>query len=197
MSWKKHTLVALTALVLMLAVVCASGCMGSTVTAPAGDIKKFSSAEEIRDYIKNNTQLALESDYYADGGWATDRMVAVPAMAAQESSAKGASLSGALPSSGSIGSPGHSETNIQVAGVDEPDFVKNDARYIYVIAGSTLTIVDAYPALSASILSKTGLEDTPREIFINGDRLVLLKTGTSDITESDTPQATDIAARLP
>ena len=63
----------------------------------------------------------------------------------------------------------------------EPDFVKNDARYIYVISGSTLTIVDAYPATSASVLSKTELEDTPREIFINGDRLVLLKTGSSDI----------------
>ena len=193
MSWKKQTLVALTALVLMLAVVCASGCMGSTVTAPAGDIKKFSSAEEIREYIKNNTQLAQESDYSTDGTWAT---TAAPVMAMAESSAKGASLSAALPSAGSVGSPGYSETNVQVAGVDEPDFVKNDARYIYVIAGSTLTIVDAYPASSASILSETGLEDTPRELFISGDRLVLLKSGTSEITEGDTPQGTDIAAKV-
>jgi len=196
MSRRKLTLVAISALVLILTAVVASGCMGSAATAPAGDIKKFSSAEEIRDYLKNNTQLAQDSDYYADGAWSTDRMVAVPVMAVQESSAKGASLSGALPSSGSIGSPGYSETNVQVAGVDEPDFVKNDARYIYVISGSTLTIVDAYPASSASILSKTEIEDTPREIFITGDRLVLLKTGTSDITESDTPQGTDIAAKM-
>ncbi|MCX5841692.1 MAG: beta-propeller domain-containing protein, partial [Deltaproteobacteria bacterium] len=70
-------------------------------------------------------------------------MGAVPAMAVQESSTKGASLSGALPSTGEIGSVDYSQTNVQVAGVDEPDFVKNDARYIYVISGSTLTIVDA------------------------------------------------------
>jgi uncharacterized secreted protein with C-terminal beta-propeller domain len=181
---------------LILAAVIASGCMSSTATAPAGDIKKFSSADEIRNYIENNTQLAQDSDYYADGAWSADRMVAVPAMAVQESAAKGASLSGALPSSGSISSPGYSETNVQVAGVDEPDFVKNDARYIYVLSGSTLTIVDAYPASSASILSKTEIEDTPREIFINGDRLILLKTGTSEISESETPQGTDVASKV-
>jgi len=67
-------------------------------------------------------------------------------MAAQESATKGVSLSGALPSAAGIGSPDYSQTNIQVAGVDEPDFVKNDPHYIYVISGSTLTIVDAYPA---------------------------------------------------
>ncbi|MFA4826020.1 MAG: beta-propeller domain-containing protein [Methanoregula sp.] len=196
MSRKKHTLVALTALVLILAAVIASGCMSSPVTAPAGDIKKFSSADEIREYIRNNTQLAQESDYYPDGTWTMDRMVPVPVMAVQESSAKGASLSGALPSTGSVSSPGYSATNVQVAGVDEPDFVKNDARYIYVISGSTLTIVDAYPASSASILSKTELEDTPREIFISGDRLVLLTTGTSEFTESDMAQGTDTAAKV-
>ena len=182
MSHRKLTLLALTTLVLMLALVIASGCMGSTVTAPAGDIKKFSSADEIREYIKNTTQLTQDAYYSTNGGWATDRMGAVPAMAVQESSAKGASLSGALPSAGGIGSPDYSQTNVQVAGVDEPDFVKNDARYIYVISGSTLAIVDAYPASSASVISKTELEDTPREIFINGDRLVLLKTGSEEIS---------------
>ena len=198
MSRRKLTLIVLTTLVLILAAVIASGCMSTTVSAPAssGDIKKFSSADEIRDYIRNNTQLAQGSDYYTDGMIATDRMVAVPVMAVQESSAKGASLSGALPSTGSVSSPGYSATNVQVAGVDEPDFVKNDARYIYVISGSTLTIVDAYPASSASIISKTELEDTPREIFISGDRLVLLTTGISDLTESDTAQGTDTAAKV-
>ena len=182
MSHRKLSLIALTTAVLILALVLSSGCMTSTVTAPSGDIKKFSSADEIREYIKNNTQLAQDAYYSTNGVLAKDRMGAAPAMAVQESSAKGASLSGALPSAGGIGSPGYSQTNVQVAGVDEPDFVKNDARYIYVISGNTLTIVDAYPATSASVLSKTELEDTPREIFINGDRLVLLKTGSAEVS---------------
>ena len=192
MSHRKHFLIVLATVVLMLAAVLASGCMSSPATAPSGDIKKFSSADEILDYIKNNTQLVQDENYRTDGA-----LVAAPApIAAAQESTKGVSLSGAFPSAAGIGSPDYSQTNVQVAGVDEPDFVKNDARYIYVISGNTLTIVDAYPATSASVLSKTELEDTPREIFINDDRLVLLKTGTSDIEDSGKPQGTDIAAKI-
>ncbi|MDO9324490.1 MAG: beta-propeller domain-containing protein, partial [Methanoregula sp.] len=195
MSCRKYTRVALTMLVLILAAVIASGCMGSVATAPAGDIKKFSSAEEIRDYIRNNTRLAGDSNYATDRAWATGRDFVV-LEAARDSSAKGTVQSAALPSSMGMGSPGYSETNVQVAGVDEPDIVKNDGRYIYVISGSTLTIVDAYPASSATIRSKTDIEDTPREIFITGDRLVLLKTGTSDLAESDGTPGTDDTAKM-
>jgi inhibitor of cysteine peptidase len=193
MSHEKFSLIVVTVFVLMLAAVIAGGCVSSTVTAPSGDIKKFGSADEIRDYIKNNTQLIQDENYRTDAGWAP---APVPVMAAQESSAKGVSSSGILSSAGGLGSPGYSQTNVQVAGVDEPDFVKNDDRYIYVISGSTLAIVDAYPATSASVLSKTELEDTPREIFINRDRLVLLKTGTSDMEVSGTPQSTDNVAKV-
>lgn len=185
MSHRKFSLIALTTLTLIVVAVIATGCINSTVTAPSGEIKKFGSTDEIRDYIKNNTQLAQES-YYNTNGWvATDRMTAVPAMAVQESAAKGASIAGALPSAAGFGSPDYSQTNVQVAGVDEPDFVKNDGRYIYVISGTTLAIVDAYPATSASVLSKTELEDTPREIFISGDRLVLLKSGSEEVTSTE------------
>jgi len=196
MSHRKLSLIALTTLMLIVVAVIASGCMGSTVTAPSGDIKKFGSPEEIRDYIKNNTQLAQESYYNTNGMLATDRMTAVPVMAVQESAAKGTSLAGALPSAAGFGSPDYSQTNVQVAGVDEPDFVKNDGRYIYVISGSTLAIVDAYPAASASVISKTELEDSPREIFINGDRLVLLKTGSEEIASTEDQPGTVSAGKM-
>jgi inhibitor of cysteine peptidase len=185
MTHRKHSLIALTILMLIVVTVIATGCMNSTVTAPSGDIKKFGSTDEIRDYIKNNTQLAQESYYNTNGMVATDRMTAVPVMAFQESAAKGTSIAGALPSTAGFGSPDYSQTNVQVAGVDEPDFVKNDGRYIYVISGTTLAIVDAYPATSASVISKTELEDSPREIFINGDRLVLLKSGSEEVASTE------------
>ena len=185
MTHRKLSLIALTALMLVVVAVIATGCMNSTVTAPSGDIKKFGSPDEIRDYLKNNTQLAQESYYNTNGMVATDRMTAVPVMAVQESAAKSTSVAGALPSAAGFGSPDYSQTNVQVAGVDEPDFVKNDGRYIYVISGTTLAIVDAYPATSASVISKTELEDSPREIFINGDRLVLLKSGSEEVASTE------------
>jgi inhibitor of cysteine peptidase len=185
MTHRKLSLIALTALMLVVVAVIATGCMNSTVTAPSGDIKKFGSTDEIRDYLKNNTQLAQESYYNTNGMVATDRIASVPAMSVQESAAKGTSVAGALPSAAGFGSPDYSQTNVQVAGVDEPDFVKNDGRYIYVISGTTLAIVDAYPATSASVISKTELEDSPREIFINGDRLVLLKSGSEEVASTE------------
>ena len=51
----------------------------------------------------------------------------------------------ARPESGNGGASSYSGTNNQVAGVDEADFVKNDAKYIYVAQGSTFRIVEAWP----------------------------------------------------
>ena len=182
MTRSASPLLVLTGLVLLAAII-AAGCAGSVVTpAIAGDIKKFGSADEIRDYIKNNTALAGDEDYYyTNGVVGRDTVlrgdVVVPQAAVAESAvAKGSSLSAGWAG----GSTDHSTTNVQVAGVDEPDFIKNDGKYIYVITGQTLTIVDAYPAASASVISRTEIEDTPRDIFIDGNRLVLFVTGTAD-----------------
>jgi uncharacterized secreted protein with C-terminal beta-propeller domain len=170
---------------LVLAAAIAAGCAGTgVVPAVAGDIRKFSSVDEIRDYIRNNTAIAGEPDYNYGGSWPA-RDVVIPQAAVAES-AKGVSAPTA-----SVGSTDHSTTNVQVAGVDEPDFVKNDGKYIYVITGQTLAIVDAYPAASASVVSRTEIADLPRDIFINGNRLVLFATGTED---TDTQSTGDRAA---
>jgi inhibitor of cysteine peptidase len=70
-----------------------------------------------------------------------------------------------------------SGTNIQVAGVDEADFLKTDGKYAYLISGSKLTIVDAYPPENAKIVAKTVLDmpegQSLQNMFLNGDRLVI------------------------
>jgi inhibitor of cysteine peptidase len=167
------------------AAIIAAGCTGSVVTPAAGDIKKFSSTDEIREYIKNNTAIAAEEEGYGYGeSWAvTDMVVPQRAAGAESAVAKGMAVPGAA-SAITAGSADHSTTNVQVAGVDEPDYVKNDGKYIYVITGQTLAIVDAYPATSASVVSKTEIEDSPKDIFINGNRLVLFTTGTEETDTS-------------
>src|SRR5512137_204812 len=176
----RNTLPLIVLALLVVAAIIAAGCTGSVVAPVTGDIKKFSSADEIREYIKNNTALADENGY-GESWAATDMAIAPRAAVAESAVAKGVSLSAQ-----SIGSADHSTTNVQVAGVDEPDFVKNDGKYIYVIAGQTLAIVDAYPAASASVVSKTEIEDSPKDIFIDGNRLVLFVTGSrdSDVTST-------------
>jgi inhibitor of cysteine peptidase len=187
MTRSASLLLVLTGLVLLSAII-AAGCTGSVVTPATGDIKKFSSTDEIRDYIRNNTALAGADDYeYATSGvWAQDAAMPVPVgtSAPRAALAESVVAKGVSQSTGSVGSADHSTTNVQVTGVDEPDFVKNDGRYIYVITGQTLAIVDAYPATSASVISRTEIEDTPRDIFIDGNRLVLFVTGTEDTDTS-------------
>jgi uncharacterized secreted protein with C-terminal beta-propeller domain len=71
-------------------------------------------------------------------------------------------------------SPSYSTTNIQVAGVDEPDIVKTDGVYLYVVAKQSIFIIKAYPAVEATILSKITINNvTISNIFIRGDDLVV------------------------
>lgn len=72
----------------------------------------------------------------------------------------------------------YSETNIQVEGVDEPDIVKTDGNYLYIIANSKLYIVKAYPPEDAEVLSIIELDEYVylNDLFINDDRLVIFVT---------------------
>jgi len=70
--------------------------------------------------------------------------------------------------------PSHSETNAQVAGVDELDTVKNDGTYIYTITNNTVAIVLAYPVIEAKLLAHVSVNGTLQGIFVDGNRLVVV-----------------------
>lgn len=79
--------------------------------------------------------------------------------------------------SSTSGAADYSTTNVQVAGVDEADIVKNDANYIYMIKGRSIRIVKAAPAGAMQEVSRVAVDDTsftPSEMFINGDVLVVV-----------------------
>ncbi len=69
----------------------------------------------------------------------------------------------------------YSKTNVQVPGVDEPDIVKTDGTYLYIVSYNNVTIVKAYPAQDAAIISKITFNDSLSisNIFIDGARLVV------------------------
>ena len=76
----------------------------------------------------------------------------------------------------------YSTTNVQVENVDEPDYLKNDSKYVYIVSQNTLTIIDAYPAESAEIILKIALDIESQWIqnmFLNDDRLVIFYNGQS------------------
>ncbi len=144
------------------------------------ELKKFSSAYELREYMKASAQ--------STGAFAGSVM----GRAITQEGATGAAVpiqSGVMPKAvtSNIQAPSgetatdYSKTNIQVEGVDEADFVKNDRKYIYVIAQNKLVILDAFPASDATILSSTLIQGRPKDLFVNGDRLLIFMEDTDTV----------------
>ncbi|MFH1229335.1 MAG: beta-propeller domain-containing protein, partial [Candidatus Aenigmatarchaeota archaeon] len=106
---------------------------------------------------------------YLGMGYATNSMTKA---VSQEATSSGSAPTAVSSDTGRTSSD-YSKTNIQVEGVDEPDFVKNDGKYIYVVSGRKLYIVDAYPAESSKIISQLEFNGTPQDILINGDRMTV------------------------
>src|SRR3989454_1150179 len=78
-------------------------------------------------------------------------------------------------SSGSVSLvPNHSETNVQVAGVDELDMVKTDGTYLYTVTNNTVAIVLAYPSTDARLLARVTVNDSIQGIFIDGNKLAIV-----------------------
>jgi len=72
-----------------------------------------------------------------------------------------------------------SETNIQVQGVDEADIVKNDGRYIYVVNGGEIRIIDAYPAETMKEVTKFKMKEegsTAQQLYLNDGQLIVVGT---------------------
>ena len=69
----------------------------------------------------------------------------------------------------------YSQTNVQVAGVDEPDVVKTDGTYLYVVSNGKIIIVKAYPTEDADIECEITFNDSVyvQNVFISDLRLVV------------------------
>jgi uncharacterized secreted protein with C-terminal beta-propeller domain len=72
----------------------------------------------------------------------------------------------------------YSKTNVQVQEVDEADIIKTDGTNIYVVTGSCMHILKAYPATDAKILSTLRFAGHPSALYASGDRVVLIATHT-------------------
>lgn len=105
---------------------------------------------------------------YADGAAGPPRASGVNAGAEQGGA-------GAFDSNGAQASSAksYSETNTQVAGVDEADIVKTDGKRIFVLHGSALLINEAWPAESLATKGAAVIEGYPSEMYLAGDRVVV------------------------
>jgi uncharacterized secreted protein with C-terminal beta-propeller domain len=70
----------------------------------------------------------------------------------------------------------HSETNVQVAGIDEGDRVEFDSDFIYMLSGSDVVILNAWPADQLSVASRISVVGNTIAEYLHGDRLTVIST---------------------
>ncbi len=156
------------------------------IQTESNDIQTFSSLGELKSFLEENQGGGIYSA--GVGGANMEGFSASVGERTKESATAPAKTS----------ADDFSTTNIQVEGVDEADIVKNDGKYIYIISGKRLFIVDAFPAENMEILSETELEGYPTEMFVNKDKLVLFVSSYKnrpetaaliyDITDRENPE---------
>ena len=122
------------------------------------EMKAFSSYDELSEYLKNTYQNGTYGGFYYGGA----RKGAVTLDAGWDA-----------PSNAGESAPDFSTTNVQVAGVDEPDIVKTDGEYLYMVSNEQIYIIRAYPPENATVLSVITGDMRPEHIFINENTLVI------------------------
>lgn len=164
---------------------------GLTGDKPSDDIIRVTSDAELKSFLEKY-QISYEyssADIFrtAAFGNSADKTSEVMAM---DSSGAGRDLGTESPApmpdfspsskdaaSSSAAASDYSETNIQVKGVLEADFVKNDGKYIYIIRGQELLIVDSYPPESASVVYEGKIKgQSCGSLFLNEDHLIVFTT---------------------
>src|SRR3989344_1607085 len=105
-------------------------------------VRQFNSLQEIESFLKENSDGSYNGyGLYAEKSFATGGVAPAQAGASEDTGRSSASY--------------YSKTNVQIGGVDEPDIVKNDGKYIYTVVDSKkVVIVNAYPADDMKILSE-------------------------------------------
>ena len=141
------------------------------------EIKKISSQEELKNILEASS---LFSSNFYDTNILTRNMAVSEEMMFDSFDGITTSAPTAKVESGGTD---YSTTNVQVANVDEPDYIKNDSKYVYIVSRNTLSIIDAYPAEDAKVILKIALDIESQYIqnmFLNEDRLVIFYNGQSD-----------------
>ena len=146
------------------------------------EIKKISSQQELQNILEASSSFSGSFDPRIMRSFAVDDGMVLESSAESFDTAVGAPMPEGE-SSKSQGGTDYSTTNVQVQNVDEPDYLKNDSKYVYIVSQNTLSIIDAYPAEDAKLILKIALDIESQYIqnmFLNEDRLVIFYNGQSD-----------------
>ena len=144
----------------------------SGIFAAGAAIEPFDSCDGFLDYARRQA-LDLVGPYGLNGYqgpyYFDDVALSLDSASVRESAPSTAAASGAVKGSD------YSGTNVQVAGVDEPDLVKTDGERIFVIAQGRLFWIDA--SGTPEVVATLQLDGWGQQMFLSGDRLLVMTSG--------------------
>lgn len=149
---------------------------GSLVSEANAGLQKFESCSEMKKYMEDNSYNRGPDVMYMNSGIKESAPTTSDSTSVSPSSTTAAPAPGGA-EMGSAKGVEHSDTNVQVAGVDEADIVKNDGQYVYTLKGNTVRIVEAYPPTTMKELTKVTFTDDnfyPSEMYVDANRLVVV-----------------------
>ncbi len=129
---------------------------GGEAVAMAGALQPFNTCDTVLQYFKDQAPAYL-IDREGHGR--------------DESAQAGAADSAGAAAATRNSAPAYSKTNVQEAGIDEPDIVKTDGKRIVAVAQSRVHLVDATG--DKMKLRKTLPDTMARNLFLSGDRLLV------------------------
>ena len=126
------------------------------------ELKNFNSYADLTEF------LTADPGYSYGSGWGISPR---SMMFGEEMMIDGDSINSGTSSSVKSGGVvvDYSQTNVQVQGVDEPDIVKTDGKYLYIVSGNKVIVVKAIPAEDALIECEIEVNDslTIQNIFVS------------------------------
>ncbi|MEW5852672.1 MAG: beta-propeller domain-containing protein [Myxococcota bacterium] len=136
----------------------------------------ITSCDQLETHIEDSAVLTmrtyLESMKRWNAYYATTR-----SSGGEESTTAESDSAGMASSAGNSGPGAYTQTNTQVRGVDEADFVKNDGTRIFVLSGGKLIINRSWPAQELQTTAVLDVEGWPQEMFLDEqDRVVIFST---------------------
>lgn len=131
------------------------------------DLRPFSSPEELRSALQ---RISEDQQIHESMGF-PEVFTTVPLEGRPAPLISTAAAPPAQASQGPVGF--YTSTNVQVAGVDEPDIVKTDGRIVVVASGSRVYIVGIS---QGSVLSRIELESPARGLLLEGNRLLVVSS---------------------
>ena len=138
-------------------------------------LKTADGCDEVLELMKQETIEQMEARLDESLGWALE-MVEYGCMMYAMDAGTGGPPPGPTQTNGGGeegGAKEYSETNTQVEGVDEADFIKNDGSYIYIVADGMFQVIDAWPAPNTAKIATFEIEGEPKRMYVHGDRAAI------------------------